>query len=136
MMNGKRLMMLLNEQVVAGLTEKFDWSSCKTMLSMVDVERTGKLTFTQFFILWNKFAVFMKIFYQSNVSKSGAITYEEVLDALKVAGIELNENVVKMQYTILQADSFISLVDFIMFMLRMDSMAVTFQTVTETIVTT
>jgi len=135
MMNVKQLMMLLNEQVVSGLTEKFDMSNCKTMMSMVDVERTGKVTFTQFFILWNKFAVFMKIFYESNVSKTGAITYEEVLDALRVAGIQVNETVVKMQFTILQADPFISLVDFIMFMLRMESMAVTFS-VCEDIVTT
>merc|ERR1739838_946575 len=135
MMNVKQLMMLLNEQVVSGLTEKFDMSNCKTMMSMVDVERTGKVTFTQFFILWNKFAVFMKIFYESNVSKTGAITYEEVLDALRVAGIQVNETVVKMQFTILQAAPFISLVDFIMFMLRMESMAVTFS-VSETIVTT
>merc|ERR1739838_898423 len=134
MLNGKRLMMLLNEQVVAGLTEKFDWSACKSMLAMVDVERMGKLTFTQFFILWSKFAVFMKIYYESNVSKTGAITYEELVNALKIAGIELDENIVKMQFTILKADPYISLVDFIMFMLRMDSMSVTF-TVTEFITT-
>merc|ERR1719273_310620 len=134
MISGKRMMMLLNEQVVAGLTETFDWSACKSMLAMVDVERTGRLTFTQFMVLWSKFAVFMKFYYESNVSKSGTLTYEELQSALQVAGIVLDENIVKMQYTMLLADPYISLVDFIMFMLRMDSMAVTFQ-VTETVTT-
>jgi len=132
MINAKRMMMLLNEQVVAGLTETFDWSACKSMLAMVDVGRMGKLTFEQFMILWSKMAVFMKFYYESNVSKTGALSYEELQDALQVSGIVVDENIVKMQYTMLLADPYISLVDFIMFMLRLDSMAVTFK-VTEVV---
>merc|ERR1712168_1162389 len=111
MMSSKQMMMLLNERVVIGLTEKFDWSGCKSMLAMMDTERVGKLTFTQFTVMWSKFAVFMKIYFQSNVFKSGTLSFEEVQNALKVAGIKVNEKVLKMQYSMLQADSYISLVD-------------------------
>merc|ERR1739838_704736 len=92
------------------------------MLTMLDA-RGGKVTFTQFLTLWTKFASFRKIFYQLNVSKSGILTFEELLNALKIAGIELDESVVRIQYAALQNLSYVSLVDFLMFMLRVDSMA-------------
>merc|ERR1739838_987541 len=121
--DAKQMMTLLNEHVVSDLKVKFDWSVCKSLLAMVDTERTGKLTFTQFTVLWSKFSVFMKIFYQLNVAKSGTLTFEELKKAVKIAGIELNENILKMQFTVLSERSVISLVDFLMFMLRMDTMA-------------
>jgi len=85
-------------------------------------------------VLWSKFAVYMKFYYGSSLAKTGTLSYDELLMALMDAGIQVDENIIKMQFTILKADPFISLVDWIMFMIRMDSMAATFQ-VTEMVVT-
>merc|ERR1739838_502777 len=120
-LDAKKLMLLLNEHVVNGLNVKFDWTVCKSMMAMVDTGRVGKLTFSQFMVLWTKFAGFMKIFYQLVLSKSDTLTFEDLQNALKVVGVNLNENILRLQYTLLQERSPISLVDFLVFMLRLDS---------------
>merc|ERR1739838_747496 len=122
-LDANKLMLLLNEHVVNGLNVKFDWTVCKSMMAMVDTGRVGKLTFSQFMVLWTKFAGFMKIFYQLVLSKSDTLTFEDLQNALKVVGVNLNENILRLQYTLLQERSTITLVDFLVFMLRLDSMS-------------
>merc|ERR1739838_1271772 len=126
-LNAWQLRKLLNEHIAEGSTDKFDWSACRSMIAAVDADRMGRMTFKEFSALWSKFEDFKKIFNRSNVSKTGTLTYEELIRAVKAADIELDENLVWLRYSLLQGDASISLVDFLTLMLRLDNMAKKFK---------
>jgi len=126
-LNAWQLRKLLNENIATGSSDKFDWSACRSMIAAVDADRMGRMTFKEFSSLWSKFEDFKKIFNRSNVSKTGTLTLKELERAVQAADIELDENLVWVQYSLLQGDSSISLVDFLSLMLRIDNMANTFK---------
>jgi len=126
-LNAWQLRKLLNETIAKGSSDVFDWSACRTMIAAVDTDRMGRMTFKEFSTLWSKFEDFKKIFNRSNVSKTGTLTYEELIRAVKAADIELDENLVWLRYSLLQGDASISLVDFLTLMLRLDNMAKKFK---------
>jgi len=117
-----QLRKLLNETIAKGSSDKFDWSACRSMIATVDADRMGKMTFKEFSSLWSKFEDFKKIFNRSNVSKTGTLTLDELLKAVKAADIDLDEHLVWVQFSLMQGDSSVSLVDFLSLMLRIDNM--------------
>lgn len=129
--DAERLQKLLNENLHAGRSQKttgFSVDLCKSLVALMDLSVTGRLSEFECLRLWKR-AVFLKdIFYDMDVSHTGSLSVNELRNALKVAGFVLSDgmlNLMALRYA--DSNGEISLENFIVLVLRMDCMAKTFK---------
>ncbi|XP_061450031.1 calpain small subunit 2 [Rhineura floridana] len=70
--------------------EGFSLDTCRSMVSVMDSNTTGKLDFYQFKYLWNNIKKWQCVFKQHR-GPSGAIEMTQLPDAFKAAGFHLHE---------------------------------------------
>ncbi|XP_051723019.1 calpain-14 [Ctenopharyngodon idella] len=129
--DAERLQRLLNENLYAGHSQKtkgFSLDLCRSMVALMDLSVTGRLSEFECLRLWKR-AVFLKdIFYGMDVSRTGSLSLNELRNALKVAGFILSDNMLNLM-ALRYGDSSgeITLENFVVLVLRMDCMAKTFK---------
>ncbi|KAK9960223.1 hypothetical protein ABG768_010298 [Culter alburnus] len=129
--DAEQLQRLLNENLYAGHSQKtkgFSLDLCKSMVALMDLSVTGRLSEFECLRLWKR-AVFLKdIFYGVDVSRTGSLSLNELRNALKVAGFILSDsmlNLMALRYG--DSSGEITLENFVVLVLRMDCMAKTFK---------
>ncbi|XP_029450050.1 calpain-9 [Rhinatrema bivittatum] len=70
--------------------------SCKNIISLMDSSGNGKLEFEEFKLFWDKLKKWIGIFLQFDTDKSGSMSSYELRSALKVAGFQLNNQVLQL----------------------------------------
>ncbi|XP_069811445.1 calpain-8-like isoform X1 [Dendropsophus ebraccatus] len=68
----------------------FSLSTCREMVSLMDVNGTGTLSLIEFKTLWMKIQKYMEIFIKADTDKSGTMDAHEMRAALQDAGFTLN----------------------------------------------
>lgn len=104
-------------------TDGFSLESCRGMVAVMDSDSTGKLGFVEFKYLWNNVKAWQCIYKQYDTDRSGAISADELPAALRAAGFDLNEEVVKLitrRYS--DENGNIDFDNFICCLVRMDAM--------------
>ncbi|CAH8490324.1 unnamed protein product [Schistosoma turkestanicum] len=70
--------------------EGFSLESCRSMIAMMDVDRSGMLSFPEFRKLWDLLRVWKSAFKQFDTDKSGSMNSIELRNALKHVGFSIN----------------------------------------------
>ncbi|VUZ47790.1 unnamed protein product [Hymenolepis diminuta] len=70
--------------------EGFSKEACHSLISMMDVDRSGSLAFEEFRTLWETLRFWKKVFQKFDVDKSGTMSTFELRDALKCIGYHIN----------------------------------------------
>ncbi|XP_067223518.1 calpain-1 catalytic subunit-like [Chanodichthys erythropterus] len=129
--DAEQLQRLLNENLYEGHSQKtkgFSLDLCKSMVALMDLSVTGRLSEFECLRLWKR-AVFLKdIFYGVDVSRTGSLSLNELRNVLKVAGFILSDsmlNLMALRYG--DSSGEITLENFVVLVLRMDCMAKTFK---------
>ncbi|XP_043088235.1 calpain-1 catalytic subunit isoform X3 [Puntigrus tetrazona] len=127
----ERLQKLLNDNLYAGRSRKttgFSLDLCKSLVALMDLSVTGRLSEFECLRLWKR-AVFLKdIFYGKDVSRTGSLSLNELRSALVITGFVLSDsmlNLMALRYG--DSNGEITLENFIVLVLRMDCMAKTFK---------
>ncbi|THD22477.1 Calpain-2 catalytic subunit [Fasciola hepatica] len=68
----------------------FSLESCRSMVSMLDCDRSSMLSFDEFQVLWNQLRVWKTAFKTFDVDKSGTMNSFELRNALKNVGFSVN----------------------------------------------
>uniref|UniRef100_A0A4W5MCF3 EF-hand domain-containing protein n=1 Tax=Hucho hucho TaxID=62062 RepID=A0A4W5MCF3_9TELE len=96
-------------------TEGFSLESCRSMISLMDMDGTGRLNLQEFRHLWNKIKQWQGIFQHYNSDQAGSINSYEMRNAVNDAGFRLNNqlyDIITMRYANegmnIDFDSFIS----------------------------
>uniref|UniRef100_A0A8C1G7X8 Zgc:136872 n=1 Tax=Cyprinus carpio TaxID=7962 RepID=A0A8C1G7X8_CYPCA len=129
--DAERLQRLLNENLHAGHSQKtagFSLDLCKSMVALMDLSVTGRLSEFECLRLWKRVVFLKDIFYGMDVSHTGSLSLNELTNALKVAGFVLSDSMLNLM-AVRYGDSGgeITLENFVALVLRMDCMAKTFK---------
>ncbi|XP_044263644.1 calpain-A-like isoform X2 [Tribolium madens] len=84
---------VLNETHFETKNKGFSKDVCRSMIAMLDVDRTGKLNFEEFKRLWESVRHWKNIFKQHDINESGTLTGFELRNALTSAGYSLNNHI-------------------------------------------
>ncbi|XP_063920494.1 calpain-B-like isoform X5 [Zophobas morio] len=71
----------------------FSKDVCRSMIAMLDTDRTGKLNFEEFEKLWTSIRVWKNVFLKFDRNNSGTLTGFELREALSSAGYTINNNI-------------------------------------------
>ncbi|XP_078313681.1 calpain-9-like isoform X1 [Crassostrea virginica] len=69
--------------------------ACKTFVSLLDVDGSGKLGFTEFLYLWKLLQNWKRLFYQYDVDGSGMLNSFELRRVLGAAGFKVDNSTMK-----------------------------------------
>lgn len=69
--------------------------ACKTFVSLLDVDGSGKLGFTEFLYLWKLLQSWKRLFYQYDVDGSGMLSSFELRRVLGAAGFKVDNSTMK-----------------------------------------
>ncbi|XP_016090409.1 calpain-14-like [Sinocyclocheilus grahami] len=125
------LQRLLNENLYAGHSQRttgFSLDLCKSLVALMDLSVTGRLSEFECLRLWKRIVFQRDIFYDMDVSRTGSLSLNELRNALKVTGFVLSDsmlNLMALRYG--DSNGEITLENFIVLILRMDCMAKTFK---------
>lgn len=72
----------------------FSKDICRSMIAMMDADRSGKLGFEEFQVLWQSVKDWRDVFYKYDADKSGALSASELRQALNSAGFRVNNRVI------------------------------------------
>ncbi|XP_043931969.1 calpain-9 [Protopterus annectens] len=96
--------------------------SCKSIVSLMDTDGTGKLGFSEFKIFWEKLKKWKTIFMTFDTDRSGAMSSYELRPALKAAGFQLNNKILQMVVLRYADDRYeIQFDDFLCLMVRLET---------------
>lgn len=73
----------------------FSKDICRSMIAMMDADRSGKLGFDEFQVLWQSVNDWRDVFSQFDADKSGALNATELRQALNSAGFRVNNRVLQ-----------------------------------------
>ncbi|XP_070786094.1 calpain-1 catalytic subunit [Enoplosus armatus] len=110
-------------------TDGFTKEACRSMISLMDTDGSGKLGLTEFHVLWEKIKRYLTIFREFDVDKSGTMSSYEMRMALKSAGFTLTNHLFQLiilRYT--EADMSVDFDNFVTCLVRLETMHKTFQT--------
>ncbi|XP_063920490.1 calpain-A-like isoform X2 [Zophobas morio] len=83
----------VNEQQSETKARGFSKDVCRSMIAMLDTDRTGKLNFEEFEKLWTSIRVWKNVFLKFDRNNSGTLTGFELREALSSAGYTINNNI-------------------------------------------
>uniref|UniRef100_A0A6Q2WYL2 Calpain-1 catalytic subunit n=1 Tax=Esox lucius TaxID=8010 RepID=A0A6Q2WYL2_ESOLU len=109
-------------------TDGFGPESCRTMISLMDTDGSGKLGLTEFHVLWEKIKRYLTIFRQFDIDKSGTMSSYEMRMALEAAGFKLTNHLFQLiilRYT--EADLSVDFDNFVNCLIRLETMFKTFK---------
>ncbi|XP_028277933.1 calpain-1 catalytic subunit-like [Parambassis ranga] len=119
----RQLQKLLNDRFPHGT---FDLDTCRSMIAMVDQDQRMTMTITEFSALWKKIEEYKNLFYRSDTNKNGALSDQEIQNAIKAAGMDVNDATVKMMISRYSDSGSTILENFISLMVRLDKMSSVF----------
>uniref|UniRef100_A0A673I5S6 Zgc:136872 n=1 Tax=Sinocyclocheilus rhinocerous TaxID=307959 RepID=A0A673I5S6_9TELE len=93
------LQRLLNENVYAGHSQKttgFSLDLCKSLVALMDLSVTGRLSEFECLRLWKRVVFQRDIFYDMDVSRTGSLSLNELGNALKVTGFVLSDSMLNL----------------------------------------
>jgi len=93
--DASELQQILNHALKKDENFKFDGfslDSCRSMVSLLDDDKTGKLGFDEFATLWRNVREWSAIFKKHDVDNSGNISASELRAALQEMGINVNRH--------------------------------------------
>jgi calpain len=73
----------------------FSKDICRSMIALMDVDRSGLLGFDEFNILWKNIQNWHNVFKRFDVDKSGSLSSQELRQALTSAGFCVNNRVLQ-----------------------------------------
>ncbi|XP_064130094.1 calpain small subunit 2 [Loxodonta africana] len=120
------LMNILNKVIAkhADLnTDGFSLDTCRSIVSVMDSDTTGKLGFEEFKYLWNNIKKWHCVFKQYNSNHSGSLGSSQLRGAVQAAGFQLNEQFYQMiirRYA--DEDGSMDFNNFISCLVRLDAM--------------
>ncbi|XP_034881084.1 calpain small subunit 2 [Mirounga angustirostris] len=77
-------------------TDGFSLDTCRSIVSVMDSDTTGKLGFEEFKYLWNNIKKWQCVYKQYDRERSGSLGSSQLLGALQAAGFQLNEQLYQM----------------------------------------
>ncbi|XP_006882585.1 PREDICTED: calpain small subunit 2 [Elephantulus edwardii] len=104
-------------------TDGFTLDTCRSIVSVMDSDTTGKLGFEEFKYLWNNIRKWQCIYKQYDSNHSGALESSQLRGALQAAGFKLHENLYQMvvcRYA--DEDGSMDFNNFISCLVRLDAM--------------
>uniref|UniRef100_A0A8C2Z8D0 Calpain-1 catalytic subunit n=1 Tax=Cyclopterus lumpus TaxID=8103 RepID=A0A8C2Z8D0_CYCLU len=110
-------------------TDGFTKEACRSMISLMDTDGSGKLGLTEFHVLWEKIKRYLTIFRQFDLDKSGTMSSYEMRMALDSAGFKLTNQLFQLiilRYT--EADMSVDFDNFVTCLVRLETMFKTFHT--------
>ncbi|KAM8900114.1 calpain-1 catalytic subunit isoform 2-T3 [Spinachia spinachia] len=110
-------------------TDGFTKESCRSMISLMDTDGSGKLGLSEFHVLWEKIKRYLTIFRQFDLDKSGTMSSYEMRMALDSAGFKLTNQLFQLiilRYT--EADMSVDFDNFVTCLVRLETMFKTFHT--------
>ncbi|TKS93007.1 Calpain-1 catalytic subunit [Collichthys lucidus] len=110
-------------------TDGFTKEACRSMISLMDKDGSGKLGLSEFHVLWEKIKRYLTIFRQFDLDKSGTMSSYEMRMALESAGFKLTNHLFQLiilRYT--EADMTVDFDNFVTCLVRLETMYNTFQT--------
>ncbi|XP_068898276.1 calpain-A-like isoform X5 [Tenebrio molitor] len=122
--------MALNNPYPETKNKGFSKDVCRSMIAMLDIDRTGKLNFEEFKRLWMIIRAWKSVFNQFDKNRSGTLTGFELRQALTSAGYTLNNhtlNILMHRYG--NKDAEIEFDDFIMCAVKLKIMIELFKEV-------
>lgn len=108
--------------------EGFSKDVCRSMVAMMDVDRSGKLGLEEFQMLWTDIRTWKNVFKLYDKDNSGSLSSFEIRRALNSAGYRLNThilNAITLRYG--QKDGTVSFDDFILIAVKLKTMIETFK---------
>ncbi|XP_042294258.1 calpain small subunit 2 [Sceloporus undulatus] len=104
-------------------SEGFSLDTCRSMVSVMDSDTTGRLDFYQFHYLWNNIKKWQSVYKQHVSQPSGTIEMARLPAAFKAAGFNLHEQLyVLMIRRYANEDGTMDFNNFISCLVRMDGM--------------
>lgn len=106
----------------------FSKDLCRSMIAMMDADRSGKLGFEEFQVLWQNVKDWRDVFYKFDEDKSGALSASELRQALNSAGFRVNNRV--LQVLVLRygnRDSALAFDDFLSCAIKLKAMVEVFK---------
>ncbi|KAG3257271.1 calpain small subunit 2 [Ictidomys tridecemlineatus] len=104
-------------------TARFSLDTCRSIVSVMDSDTTGKLGFEEFKYLWNNIKKWQCVYLQYVRDGSGSLGSSQLREALQAAGFQLNEQLYQMilrRYV--DEDRGMDFNDFISCLVRLDAM--------------
>ncbi|GIY25856.1 calpain-B [Caerostris darwini] len=105
----------------------FSLDVCRSMVAMMDVDRSGKLGLEEFKGLWADIRTWKNVFKQYDIDHSGSLNTIELRAALHSAGYRLNFHVLRALVLRYGKKGKINFDDFIMCAVKLKTMIETFQ---------
>ncbi|XP_030155129.1 calpain small subunit 2 [Lynx canadensis] len=104
-------------------TDGFSLDTCRSIVSVMDSDTTGKLGFEEFKYLWNNIKKWQCVYKQYDRDHSGSLGSSQLRGALQAAGFQLNEQLYQMiirRYA--DEDGSMDFNNFISCLVRLDAM--------------
>lgn len=104
-------------------TDGFSLDTCRSIVSVMDSDTTGKLGFEEFKYLWNNIKKWQCVFKQYDSDHSGTLRSSQLHGAVQAAGFQLNEQLYLMvvrRYA--DEDGSMNFNNFISCLVRLDAM--------------
>ncbi|XP_072565531.1 calpain-2 catalytic subunit-like isoform X1 [Paramormyrops kingsleyae] len=76
-------------------SEGITLETCRSIVNLLDKDGNGKLSLTEFHVLWMKIQQYQKIFRSADADNSGAMNSHEMREALSQAGFQVNNAVLQ-----------------------------------------
>ncbi|XP_074552861.1 calpain-1 catalytic subunit-like [Halichoeres trimaculatus] len=119
------LQKILNEKIQKGGKKSGGFSTevCRTMVALLDVSLTGKLSGKEFLFLMKKFDIYKDIFNSMDVNKTGTLSLSEFQEALAATGTRVPDklrDLLAVRYGLSSGE--MTLENFVVLVLRLDCM--------------
>ncbi|KAG8225420.1 hypothetical protein J437_LFUL004620 [Ladona fulva] len=122
-----KLKMVLDETIGSDTGEGFSADVCRSMIAMMDFDRSGKLGLDEYKKLWKNINQWKEVFKHYDKDNSGYLDVTELRQALNSAGYKLNKKILcLLAYRYAGRNGEISFDDFIMCAVRLKGMIETF----------
>jgi len=86
----------LQKALVNGNWTPFDVDTCKMLMGIFDTDRSGAISFVEFAGLWKYIQEWQKVFRHFDADRSGTIERDELANALRQFGYNLNSQLLGM----------------------------------------
>ncbi|XP_041838766.1 calpain-9 isoform X2 [Melanotaenia boesemani] len=103
-------------------------STCHSIINLMDVDNTGKLEFQEFKVFWEKMKKWIMLFLSFDTDRSGKMSSYELRNALKAAGMQLNNRLLQLIGLRFADDNYdIDFDDYLTCIVRLENMFRAFQ---------